>query len=98
MEHCDVLRFSRMPNEHILALLIAERDKLNRALEALQGPTKRRGRPPKNPLATAAPGATSAPAKRKRRTFSAAQRKQQAERMRAYWAAKRKAVAKGKKA
>ena len=36
-----------MPTEHILSLLIAERDKLNRAIEALQGPAKRRGRPPK---------------------------------------------------
>jgi hypothetical protein len=26
-----------MPTDHILALLIAERDKLNRAIEALQG-------------------------------------------------------------
>jgi hypothetical protein len=88
-----------MPTDHILAVLIAERDKLNGAIEALSGPTKRRGRPPKNPLAVA----TSAPAplnaapkqaKRKRRTFSAAQRKHQAERMKAYWAAKRRAEAK----
>src|SRR5436309_14641738 len=34
----------------ILALLVAERDRLNRAIEALHGPVKRRGRPPKNPL------------------------------------------------
>src|SRR6266850_2773822 len=32
-----------MPTEHILSLLIAERDKLSRAIEALQGPAKRRG-------------------------------------------------------
>jgi hypothetical protein len=38
-----------MSTEQILALLIAARDKLNRAIEALQGPTKRRGRPPGNP-------------------------------------------------
>jgi hypothetical protein len=78
-----------MPTEHIVALLIAERDKLNRAIEALQGSTKRRGRPPKNPLAAAVtPSVTSEPKQRKRRT--AAQRKAQAERMKAYWAAKRK--------
>ncbi len=36
-----------MPTDHILALLIAERDKLNRAIEALGAPIgKRRGRPP----------------------------------------------------
>jgi hypothetical protein len=73
-----------MPTDHILTLLIAERDKLNRAIEALQGPAKRRGRPPKAVATHAAP---SVP-KRKRR--SAAQRKAQAERMKAYWAAKRK--------
>ncbi len=75
-----------MPTEHIIALLIAERDKLNRAIEVLQG-AKRRGRPPKNPLALVG----SAAPVRKARTFSAAQRKQQAARMKAYWAAKRKA-------
>ena len=90
-----------MATDDIVALLIAERDKLNRAIEALQGPIKRRGRPPKNPLAvttssadptplTAAP----APAKRKKRRFSAAQREAAAERMRQRWAAKKKAAAK----
>jgi len=75
-----------MPTEHIISLLIAERDKLNRAIETLQGSAKRRGRPPKNQSLTTALAA--APAKKKRR--SAAQRKAQAERMKAYWAAKRK--------
>jgi len=32
-----VIRSRRMPTEHIVALLIQERDKLNRAIEALQG-------------------------------------------------------------
>jgi hypothetical protein len=87
-----------MPTDHILALLIAERDKLNRALEALQGPTnqgptKRRGRPPKNSVEVTTPAVAPEPTKRKRR-FSAAQRKQQAERMKAYWAAKKKAESK----
>jgi hypothetical protein len=36
-----------MLTDQIISLLIAERDKLNRAIEALQG-TKRRGRPPKS--------------------------------------------------
>jgi hypothetical protein len=75
-----------MPTEHIIALLIAERNKLSRAIEALQGSAKRRGRPPKAAVTLAAPEA-SAP-KRKRR--NAAQRKAQADRMKAYWAAKRK--------
>ena len=73
-----------MPTEHIVALLIAERDKLNRAIEALQGSAKRRGRPPKNPLMAADPVA------KKEKRHSAARRKAQAERMKAYWAAKRK--------
>jgi hypothetical protein len=73
-----------MPTEHIVALLIAERDKLNRAIEALQGSAKRQGRPPKNAAIAAAPVA------KKRKRQSAARRKAQAERMKAYWAAKRK--------
>ena len=79
-----------MPTSDILALLIAERDKLNRAIEALGTPAKRTGRSPKNPQPTTAPVPVP---KRPRR--SAAQRKAQAERMKAYWAAKRKKQAKG---
>ena len=75
-----------MPTEHILALLIQERDKLNRAIEVLQGPVKRQGRPA---MSVSAAGAVTP---KKKRTFSAAQRKKQAERMKAYWAAKRKAA------
>jgi hypothetical protein len=78
----EVLPSRSMPTEQIVALLLAERDKLNRAIEALAGPAKRRGRPPKNPLA-------AAPVKRRKRR-SAAQRKAQAEKMRAYWAKRRK--------
>jgi hypothetical protein len=81
-----------METNHIVALLIAERDRLNRAIGVLQGPTKRRGRPPKSAVtATAAP--TSAPAAapaRKKRKFTPAQRKEQAVRMRKYWDAKKK--------
>ena len=66
-----------MSKEQILALLFADRDKLNRAIEALDGP-KRRGRPP-GPR-------TIAPAKRKR-TLSAAGRKAIAEGQRKRWAA-----------
>jgi hypothetical protein len=79
-----------MPTEHILALLIQERDKLNQAIAALQG-TKRRGRPPTNPLAITSNGAAPV-TKKTTRKFSAAQRKKQAERMKAYWAAKKKAA------
>jgi hypothetical protein len=37
-----------MPADHILDLLIAERDKLTRAIVALQGSPRRGGRPRKN--------------------------------------------------
>jgi hypothetical protein len=92
-----------MPTDQILALLIAERDKLNRAIEALQGPAKRRGRPLKNPVAAAAdysdptmpdwvkPASARQPAVMKRKPRTAAQRKAQAEKMRQYWAARRQA-------
>jgi hypothetical protein len=82
-----------MPTDQIVTLLISERDRLTRAIEALQGPTKRRGRPPKNSLAVTIPSAAPAPAKRNKRTFTAAQRKQQGERMKAYWATKKNAEA-----
>jgi hypothetical protein len=75
-----------MPIEQIIGILIAERDRLTRAIEALQGPTKRRGRPPKNPLvaAVATPG-------NRRRSRTAAQRKAQSEKMKKYWAQRKKA-------
>jgi hypothetical protein len=67
--------------EQIVALLAAERDKLNRAIEVLKGPIRRRGRPPKNPLAFPA-----TPARTKPKARTAAQRKAQSERMKIYWA------------
>ena len=39
-----------MPIDQVVSLLIAERDRLHRAIQILQdGGAKRRGRPPKNP-------------------------------------------------
>ena len=68
--------------EEIIQLLTAERDKLNRAIEALKGATgKRRGRPPKTEVVASQP--------RKKRKFTAAQRKAAAARMKARWAAKK---------
>jgi hypothetical protein len=78
-----------MPTDQILALLMAEREKLNRAIEALQGAVKRRGRPPKNAVAALDSAAAAKPAGRRRKR-TAAQRKAQAERMRAYWAKRKK--------
>jgi hypothetical protein len=88
-----------MPTDQILALLIAERDKLNRAIEALGAPVgKRRGRPPGSKNAqskvTAVAEPTTTPAKtvRKKRNFSPEQRAAAAKRMKAMWARRKKAA------
>jgi len=102
VRHVSVLKFGRMETSQILELLVAQRDRLNNAIDALQAPAKRNGRPPKQ----AAPQegslgseSAAAPAPRKKhRKFSAAQRKAASERMRARWAAKRNTDAKAKKA
>ena len=68
----------------ILALLIEERDKFDRAIAALQGP-KRRGRPA---------GSTSKKAAKKKRSrppMSAAEREAVSKRMKAVWAQRGKA-------
>ncbi len=75
-----------MPTEQIVALLIAERDRLNRAIEALQGPARRRGRPPKYPSGMASP----VPEKKRGPKRTAIQNKAHSERMKQYWAARRK--------
>jgi hypothetical protein len=81
-----------MPTDHILALLIEERDKLSRAIEALGGTgTKRRGRPRKSPDGQVGTAVASAPARAKKHHMrSPAARKAQAQRMKAYWAKRRK--------
>jgi len=81
-----------VPTEYIVTLLVAERDRLNAAIDVLQGPTtKRCGRPPgsKNGVG-AAPATPATPKEKGRRTFTAAQRKAQAARMKKYWAARGK--------
>jgi hypothetical protein len=78
--------------DQIVSLLTEERDRLTRAIEALQGPVKHRGRPPKSiALVPVAPGVATLG---KRRGRTAAQRQAQAEKMRAYWAKRRKDAAK----
>jgi hypothetical protein len=85
-----------MPTTEIVQLLITERDRLTRAIEVLQGPTRRRGRPPKSPMAASPNGSDPASSKKHTRTFTAAQRKAQSQRLKAYWRNKRKEA--GKKA
>ena len=75
-----------MPTDHILSLLLQERERLNRAIEALNGTTKRLGRPPKNPGGIPTVAAIAAPIK-KRKPFSAAVRKRMALAQKKRWAA-----------
>ena len=71
-----------MPTDHIVALLIAERDKLNAAIEALEGTGKRLGRPPKKQVANNAAATAS-----RKRHVSAAARKKMAAAQKKRWAA-----------
>jgi len=85
-----------MQTEQIVALLIAERNRLDAAIQALQGSVKRRGRPPATKVTApspdyAAPNVSSsasakAPAVRKHK-LSAAARKAMADAARRRWAA-----------
>jgi len=93
-----------MPTDQILALLIAERDKINRAIEALGATTsKRRGRPPgskngqpaagkKEAQAVAEPTTTSAKTAKKK--WTPAQREEARARAKAMWAKRKKAAKK----
>jgi len=81
-----------MATEQILALLILERDKLTRAIEALGAPAKRRGRPSRasGPAAVAlVAAAPSAPVK-KRKPMTAARKKVLSQKMKAAWEKRRK--------
>jgi hypothetical protein len=78
-----IVTIDSMPTDHIFALLIAERDKLNRAIEALQGSPKQVGRPPKSDSPVFEPSA-AAP---KKRHVSAAARRKMAAAQKKRWAA-----------
>jgi hypothetical protein len=71
--------------EQIVALLIAERDRLDAAIEALQGPVKRRGRPPGKKASAPKPSAPASVARK--RKISAAGRKAMADAAKKRWAA-----------
>ena len=80
-----------MATEHIVQLLIQERDRLSRAIEALQGsPATRRGRPPKKPAVTATtvvPETNPLAPIKKRKPFSAAAKRKMALAQKKRWAA-----------
>jgi hypothetical protein len=74
--------------EQIVAMLVQERDRLNRAIEALGGTTKkRRGRPPgsTNKKSVASPNEVNSSAPAKRKGMSAAGRKAIADAARKRW-------------
>lgn len=83
-----------MSIEQIVTLLVAERDRINRAIEALGGgaTAKRRGRPPKAQTAGGTEAGNPHIAKRMGRPpMSADEKLAASKRMKAFWAAKRKA-------
>jgi GNAT superfamily N-acetyltransferase len=97
-----VILSAPMQTEQIVVLLIAERDRLSRAIEALQGPARRIGRPAGSAKRKvgAAKAAASTPAAPKavKRTISAAGRKAIAEAAKRRWAAVRASKAAAPKA
>jgi hypothetical protein len=87
-----------MDTRQIVALLIAERDRLSRAIEALQGSSRRRGQRPAVAPSNAAPAAAPVKPAVKKRRISAAGRKAIAEAARRRWAAVRGKKAEGNQA
>jgi hypothetical protein len=87
-----VIRWLPMPIDHILILLITERDKLNRAIEVLQG-TPRTATQPKNTTSTldATPAPNDTP---KRRVWTPAMRLAARRRAKAVWVRRRKQAGK----
>jgi hypothetical protein len=79
-----------MPTHELVALLTAERDKLNRAIEALNESGPRRGRPATK-KAAASPVAAAAAAEPAARHLSAASRRKMAQAQKRRWAAWRAA-------
>jgi len=85
-----------MPTDTIVALLIAERDKIDRAIQALGATTgKRRGRPPRSkngqPAAVTVAEPTPAAVKTVKKNWTGAQREEARVRAKAMWAARKKA-------
>lgn len=97
--HRAYVSIAGMAVEHIVSLLIAERDRLDRAIEILQGPIKKRGRPARGRSLSSGTSKghsiveswpmDAGPVKKKA-AWSAAKRQAQAERMKAYWAKRKK--------
>jgi hypothetical protein len=84
----------QMPIDHILSLLIAERDKLNRAIAVLQGTPQRGGRPRKNATVTVDAEPATTNHTRKRPRWTAAMRRAAAERAKTAYAERMKKAGK----
>jgi hypothetical protein len=74
----------------VLEILIAERDRINRAIAVLQEGGSASAEPARRPVGRPK-GSGKKAAKRGRRTFTEEARRAQSEKMKAYWAARRKA-------
>lgn len=74
-----------MQTEQIVALLLAERNRLDAAIQALRGPAKRRGRPPA--FKASAPAVSASSPSVRRRKISAAGRKAMADAAKKRWEA-----------
>ena len=83
-----MLRSRLMPTDQILSMLIAERDKLNRAIDVLRGTP----RPATERSTTVSANNTR---KRKGKRWTAAMREAARERSKTMWAKRRKAAKKG---
>ncbi len=78
----------------VLQILIAERDRINRAIAVLQEGTASPAptpEPTRRPVGRPKGSGKKAATKRGRRTFTDEARQAQSEKMKAYWAARRKA-------
>jgi len=78
-----------MDTAQIIGLLTAERDRLSRAIEALQGGGRRRGRPPRSGAnaVSSVPAAVTMKSPARKRKLSAAGRKAIADAAKRRWAA-----------
>lgn len=75
----------------VLEILIAERDRINRAIAVLQEGSAPSPEPARRPVGRPKGSGKKAAKKRGRRTFTEEARRAQSEKMKAYWAARRKA-------
>ena len=79
-----------MDIQNILADLKRERDRLNSAITALEGPARRRGRPAGSGAGSSSSSSSASSGRRPRRHMSAAARKRISEMMKQRWAERKR--------